>query len=85
MSLRPDDATISLFRALASSSASYDELEGCFRRMLDNEREVLTNIAVGSLTRPELVAQAQVQLGRVELLDELISFLGRFKHKERKL
>ena len=53
--------------------------------MLDNEREVLTNIAVGSLTRPELVAQAQVQLGRVELLDELISFLGRFKQKERKL
>ena len=66
MSLRPDDATISLFRALASSSASYEEMKGCFRRMLDNEREVLTNIAVGSLTRPELVAQAQVQLGRVE-------------------
>lgn len=85
MSLRPDDATISLFRALASSSASYEEMKGCFLRMLDNEREVLTNIAVGSLTRPELVAQAQVQLGRVELLDELISFLGRFKQKERKL
>lgn len=77
MSLTTNKEVETLFNALASSGA-YMDLYSFFTKTADAEKKKLTELAVGSLAKPELRDTAMMQLGRSMMLDELISFMRQF-------
>lgn len=57
---------------LASSKGAFKELAELFATLAAEEKATANSLAVSSLLNPELVGAAQRQLGRSELLDELV-------------
>ena len=57
---------------LASSKGAFKELAELFAACSAEEDELTRSLAVSSLVKPELVGAAQRQLGRSELLKELV-------------
>ena len=64
---------------LASSKGAFAELAEQFAICAAEENELTRSLAVSSLVKPELVGAAQRQLGRSELMDELVEIFNSYK------
>lgn len=64
---------------LASSKGAFAELAELFATCAAEERDKAQSLAVSSLLKSELVGAAQRQLGRSELMDELVEIFNSYK------
>lgn len=71
------------FKTLASSPASYAVFLDYLRDTLDAERKALESVAVAALVDESKRPFGQVQLGKVEMLRELLTYAERFARKEQ--
>ena len=63
---------------LASSKGAFTELAELFATCAAEERDKTQSLAVSSLLNPELVSAAQRQLGRSEVLQEIVEILNSY-------
>lgn len=68
-----------LFQTLASSGGALDALVDYWKELLKENVEKQNELAVHALCKPELVSVAQIQVGKCQMLQELIDHANTFK------
>lgn len=74
---RPSKDDDKMFRAMASSGA-VEQLVAIFERYADEEQESLSTTAIAAILKPENEPLAKMQLGRVQMLNDLIHTLRKY-------
>lgn len=78
-----DDKASKFFRTLASNRGAYEGFLEYLRDEAETQRRLLESVAVSALLDDAQRNVAQVQLGKVQMVNDILSYAERFTKEQK--